>query len=185
MKDLILEHKTGFSSILPFTIYEPNGNIFYSSDFTDHIKNGKRLDFNLPAGDYKYNGSFIKLDRPVPVKQISLPMKERNITPRRYEILFGDNPNKCTIFYDKGVILFDNSLKSIPLYEKYAIYFHELSHHWYKTEWKADLFAAKKLLDLGFNPSQIGLTSLDTLSNKPESFERKVRMINTLTNNKG
>jgi len=185
VRDLILEKKTGFTSLLPFTIYELNGNIFYSSDFTDKIAKGERLDFNLPAGDYKYNGSFIKLEHPVPVKQISLPMKERNIVAKRYEIIFGDNPNKCTIFYGEGVILFDKSFRNVPLYIKYAIYFHELGHHWYKTESKADLFATKKLLDLGFNPSQIGLASLDSLTNKPESFERKMKTVNLLTNNKG
>jgi hypothetical protein len=61
MKDLILEEKAGFSSLLPFEIREPNGNIFYASDFTVHIENGERLEFNLPLGEYRYNGSFIKL----------------------------------------------------------------------------------------------------------------------------
>jgi hypothetical protein len=185
MKDLILEEKTGFSSSLPFTIYEPNGTIFYSSDFTDKIENGIRLDFNLPAGTYKYDGSFIKLPSPVPVKQIPLPVKERNIAMRRYEIKFGNNPNKCTIFYGKSLILFDESFRNKPMYIKYAIYYHELGHHWYKTESKADLFATKKLLDLGFNPSQIGMASLESLSNRPESYERKMKTVNMLTNNKG
>ncbi len=185
MKDLILEHKTGFSSILPFAIYEPNGTLFYSSDFTDHIKNGERLDFNLPAGSYKFDGLFTKLSFPVPVKNINLPLPERNINRKRYEIIWGDNPNKCSIFYKEGVILFDNSLKSKPLYVKYGIYYHELGHHWYKTESKADLFAAKKMLDKGFNPSQIGLVVLESLSDKPESYERKKNLVIHLTNNKG
>lgn len=183
MLDLILEEKTGFSSTLPFVIYELNGNIFYSSDFTDKIEKGETLNFNLPAGSYKYNGSFIKLPKPVPIKTITLPPRERNLANKRYNITFGDNPNKCTIFYDKGIILFDNQFKNSPLYVKYAIYYHELGHHWYKTEFKADLFSAKKMLDKGFNPSQIGMNILDSLSEK--SFERKMKIINSLTNNQG
>jgi hypothetical protein len=185
MRELKLEEKTGFSSLLPFTIYELNGQVFYSSDFTDHISAGRRLDFNLPAGEYKYDGSFTKLSSPVPVVSVTLPMHERNIQKKRYEIRFGENPNKCTIFYDEGVILFDNSFRNKPLYIKYAIYFHELGHHWYKTEWKADLFSIKKMLDKGFNPSQIGLASLETLTSKPESYERKMRSVSTLTKNLG
>jgi hypothetical protein len=185
MQELNLENKTGFTTSLPFTVYELNGNIFYSSDFTDKIENGERLDFNLPAGEYKYDGSFIKLSMPVPVKQIALPSKERNIAMRKYKIEFGNNPNKCTIFYGKSLILFDESFRSKPLYVKYAIYYHELGHHWYKTESKADLFATKKLLDLGFNPSQIGLASLESLTDKPDSFDRKMKTVNLLTNNKG
>lgn len=183
MRDLILEHKTGFSSTLPFEIFEPNGNLFYSSDFTDHIAKGERLDFNLPAGEYKYNGSFIKLSSPVNVLNVTLPLKERNIEKKRYEIKFGDNPNKCTIFYKEGIILFDSSFKSKPLYVKYCIYYHELGHHWYKTESKADLFALKKMLDKGFNPSQIGMASLGSLSEN--SFDRKMKTVSILTNNKG
>jgi hypothetical protein len=183
MRDLVLEEKTGFYSTMPFTVYEPDGKIFYSSDFVDKIANGKKHEFNLPAGIYKYDGSFIKLDRPVPVKNIALPQKERNIIRKRYNIEFGDNPNKCTIFYAKGLILFDNSFKNKPLYIKYAIYYHELGHHFYKTEAKADLYAAKMMLDKGFNPSQIGMASINTLSNN--SFDRKMKTVNSLTKNFG
>ncbi len=185
MKDLILEKKTGFRSTMPFTIYELNGNIFYSSDFTDKIANGQPLEFNIPEGSYKYNGSFVKLDSPVAVKNVMLPPKERFISTKKYDIIFGDNPNKCTIFYDKGIILFDNQFRNAPLYIKYGIYFHELGHHWYRTEGKADLYAAKKMLDKGFNPSQIAMAVMESLTNKPDSFERKVRMVNSMTNNKG
>jgi len=183
MIDLILEERTRFSTILPFEIYEPSGQIFYSSDFTDVISKGKKLEFNLPAGIYKYNGSFIKLAFPVKTLDILLPSKERNFVKKRYDIQWGNNPDKCTIFYDKGLILFDNSLKSLPLYVKYGIYFHELGHHYYKTEYKADLFSAKKMLDKGFNPSQIGRVALESLSNN--SMERKMKIVNTLTKNLG
>jgi hypothetical protein len=188
MRDLILEKKTGFSSLLPFVIYETNGTIFYSSDFTSKIANGERLSFNLPAGIYKYDGSFTKLDSPVSTRPIMLPPKERNIAYKRYNIVFGDNPNKCSIFYDTGEILFDNSFRDKPLYIKYGIYFHELGHHWYKTEAKADLFSAYKMLIVGFNPSQIGLVPLTTLSDRPESDDRKGSMAEILaylTKNEG
>lgn len=184
MRDLILEEKTGFLSTLPFKIFDMSGQIFYSSEFTNKIANGQKLEFNLPAGQYKYDGSFVKLDNPVRTENIHLPLKERNIPHGRYEIVFGNNPNKCSIFYDKGIILFDNSFKKKPLYVRYTIYFHELGHHWYKTEGKADLYAAKKLLDLGFNPSQIQIALLESLT-LPESFERKMNMVYKLTKNNG
>ena len=185
MKDLILEEKTGFVSSLPFCIYETDGQVFYSSEFTDKIAKGERLEFNLPAGNYRYDGSFIKLPFPIPVRHITLPPKERNYTPKRYEIRFGVNPNKCTIYYAEGLILFDNSFREKPLYIKYAIYFHELGHHYYRSESKADLFSIKKMLDKGFNPSQIGLASLYSLSSKPDSMERKIKTVNVLTKNLG
>lgn len=185
MRDLRLEEKTGFSSLLPFVVYESGGQVFYSSEFTTHIAEGRRLEFNLPAGNYRYDGQFIKLPHPVRIMNITLPQKERNIQKKKYEIRFGSNKNKCTIFYDEGLILFDDSFRSKPMYIKEAIYAHELGHHWYRTEWKADLYAARYMLQRGYNPSQIGLASVESLTDKPESYERKMRTVHLLTNNKG
>jgi hypothetical protein len=184
MRSMILEQKTGFSSTLPFTIYEDDGTtIFYDSTFTDHIAKGEKLNFNLPAFEYRYDGSFIKLDSPVATKTINLPLPERNIPRGKYDIIFGDNPSKCTILYDEKIILFDNSFKSEPLYIKYGIYFHELGHHWYKSEDKADTFAVWKMLNKGFNPSQIMRLALEGLSDK--SDERRAKILSMLTNNAG
>jgi hypothetical protein len=182
MKSMILENKTGFETSLPFDIFDNKGLLFYSSEFTDHIQKGEKIRFNLPAGIYNYNGSFISLPAPVRFKEITLPMKERNLNgiSKRYQIIFGDNPNKCTIFYDKGVILFDSKYKNEPLYIRYGIYFHELGHHFYKTEEKADLYACKKMLDFGFNPSQVGRVGLMSLSNS--SFDRKEKIVKTIKN---
>lgn len=179
MKNLVLENKTGFTTLLPFTIYELNGNIFYSSDFVNKIEKGERLNFNIPAGRYTYEGAFIKLDNPIKFKPITLPNKERNLPKKKYKIIFGNNPNKCSIFYSTGIILFDEVFRTAPLYVKYGIYFHELGHHFYKTEKFADLYAVKKMLDYGFNPSQIGRVSIFGLSS--ESMERKDFIIKKLT----
>lgn len=183
MKDLILEQKTGFQSIMPFTILDRNGKLFYDDTFTKHIARGEKLRFNLPMGIYKYDGNFIKLDKPIETLKVPMPLFERIYPKQRYKIEFGENPSKCTIYYDKSLILFDNSFKDKPLYVKYLIYYHELGHHFYKTESKADFYAAKKLLELGFNPSQIGRACLDSLGEK--SYERKIKMVNMLTKNKG
>jgi hypothetical protein len=183
MRKIILNEKSGFASQMPFKIFEPNGNLFYSDTFTKVINNGNILQFNLPAGEYEYDGNFIKLPNPVKVINVPLPMKERNLAHGRYQIIFGNNPNKCTIFYDDSVILFDNSFKNEPLFYKYCVYFHELGHHWYVTEYKADLYSCKKMLDYGFNPTQIALAIFDSLSEKQR--ERKLSIINNLTKNLG
>lgn len=181
MQKLILETKTGFSSILPFRIFDNKGILFYSSDFVSKISNGQRQNFNLPSGIYEYEGYIIKLPNPIKFKEIKLPIPERNKEQRKYKILFGNNPNKCSIFYDKGIILFDKSFLTKPLYIRYNIYFHELGHHFYKTEKLADLYAAKKMLEKGFNPSQIGYGILDSLSSFQQ--ERKVFTIQKLLKN--
>lgn len=181
MRELKLENKSGFRAGFPFAIYEKNGNLFYSDTFTDKIEKGKQLYFNLPPGVYNYEGTIYKLETPVKTKEINLPPFERLLPKKRYEIIFGANPNKCTIFYKPGIILFDNAFKDAPLYIKFAIYFHELGHHYYKTEKYADLYAVKKMLEFGFNPSQIGRTNIFSL--REDKLERKKYIIDKLTNN--
>lgn len=178
MLKLNLDKKTGFSSLLPFEIFDEDGNLFYDSSYTDKIEKGERLTFNLPAGKYLYEGLITKLFDPVYYKPKKLPPKQRSRPRRRYKIVFGDNPNKCTIFYSKGVILFDVSFKKLPLYVRYNVYFHEQGHHFYKTEKYADLFAHNKMLKVGFNPSQIGRAQLLALDGKrSDSAERQKYII--------
>ena len=170
MLKLTLKQKTGFSSKLPFTIYDRWGNEFYSSTFVNK-KDSERYFFNLPAGEYSYNGILEKLPKPIEQPNIILPSKERNFKPKRYKITFKSNRNKCTIYHDLGVIEFDVAFYKAPIYILYDVYFHELGHNFYKSEHLADLYATKKMLELGFNQSQIARIPLLTL--RPHNTHRK------------
>lgn len=182
MREIILEKKTGFETSLPFKIFEPNGNEFFSSEFTNKIQNGEVLKFNLPPGKWSVEGSIRRLSEPVKFSSIKLPPPERRIKKRKYQIIFGHNKNKCTIYYKAGLIVFDNAFKDAPLYIKFDIYYHELGHHLYKTEKFADLYAINKMLQFGFNPSQIGRAKLFSLSSK--SYERKENGVNAVLQTK-
>lgn len=179
MQKISINKKTGFTTLWPFVIFDKNKVLFYSSNFTDKIKKGERLNFNLPPGVFYYEGSFRKLDFPVKQKEIKLPKSERNIPIRQYKILFKENPNKCSINYAMGVIIFDNKFKTAPMYEKYYIYFHEIGHHFYKSEHLADLYATKKMLEVGFNISQIGRVPITTLTQEDNLF-RKINVLKSL-----
>jgi hypothetical protein len=178
MINLDVREKSGFRSTMPFQIFDRWNNLFYSSDFTNNIKNGKAQLFNLPVGRYSYNGNLIRLASPIKQKEIILPPPERHYQKSKYKIVFKENINKCSIFYDEGLIIFDPSFKKLPLYVLYFVYFHEIGHHLYSTESKADLFAVKEMLESGFNMSQIGKAPLLSLSEK--SFNRKENIINSL-----
>ena len=166
MKSLTLTEKKGFSSLLPFSIYDNSGVIFYSDKFTTVISEGKRLFFNLPKGEYFVKGFIQKLAKPIESENIELPRPERFKPLKKYRVIYRKNPNKCTIYYNAGLIVFDASFKRYPKFIRDNIYFHELGHHIYKSEELADLFAAKKMLEKGYNKSQIGLTSLIALSDR-------------------
>jgi len=178
MKRLVLFGKRGFVAKKPFKIFDERNKLFYSDTFTNMMKKGEPLYFNLPKGEYKLEGSIFKLNNPVKQKEIHLPKKERNIPKRKFHIMYGTNPNKCTVFWKNSVILFDNSFLEVPKYILFDIFFHELGHRFYKTEHLADLYATKRMLQVGFNKSQIGRSVMDTLSDN--SHYRKVMKIESM-----
>jgi hypothetical protein len=53
-----------------------------------------------------------------------------------------------------------------------------MGHSKYKTEKYADLFAANEMLKKGYNPSQIGVAPIDSLSEM--QYERKRFIVNNL-----
>lgn len=111
--------------------------------------------FNLPKGVYECNLEVKKLDKPVVYSTPSLPSRERTVKlPKNFKVLLIDNPNKCSVVMELGLILLDKSLKESP--EPFIVYilFHELGHFFYKSEDKCDRFAEYQMLKRGYNPSQ-------------------------------
>jgi hypothetical protein len=172
MRPLILHKKTGFRNLKtsePVVIRDFRGVIFYD---TNGI--GKVEKFNLPAGNYFIDKGFIKPMRfPRCYKLSKLPEPERSLpNPKFFSVLFGNNPNKCSISWPNRRILFDNSLKSYTLPELYFILFHEFGHQLYGTEKYADLFSANMMKRRGFNPSQCGESIITSLSKKQKARKK-------------
>lgn len=149
--------------------------------------------FNLPTGKYIIDsGSFHPMASPVNFKLENLPMAETAFSqpPTDFRIEFGDNKNKCSIFWKERVIIFDHSFEEKPLPELYFIYFHELGHSKYgyerlytmkQSEAFCDMYASNAMLRMGFNPSQVIKAPKDSLSDKQNY--RKNYIEETLLNN--
>lgn len=179
MRKLEVSKKTGYKVndiYSPIVIRDYRGIMFYTTEpLLPRVK-----EFNLPVGSYMVDsGYFSPMTFPVQYKLIRLPFPERFLPkPKDFVICFGDNPNKCTIFWDKGIIMFDNSFREKPLPQLYFILFHEFGHARYKTEKYADLYAVNSMLAKGFNPSQIGMAPIQSLSNYADY--RKENVVNRL-----
>lgn len=178
MYPLNVTKKTGFKNLTPkeFTIFDSNGVIFYSNK--NLVK--KDISFNLPKGVYVSDTQFEVLKKPVLTPKINLPKPERKISTKGFKILYAENPNKATINYALKTITFDKSFlhKSKP--ERVFVLLHEKGHGYYGTEKYADLYAAKKMLSLGYNISQIGLSQDNVLSDRSSSIDRKNFIVNNL-----
>ena len=124
-------------------------------------------------------GNIRPLTRPVKYKLYRLPKIERKYpSPYNFKIIFGYNPNKCTVSWIKKTILFDDNLKEKTVPELFFILYHEYGHKKYKTEKYADLYATNMMLKKGYNPSQIGAAPVTSLSSK--QLPRKKYIVNKI-----
>lgn len=176
MKKLIINSKSGFKTPdKRIKIYDQRNVIFYDSIWTKNF-NGF---FYLPKGVFFTDNNFFKIKyKPRKVKK--LPKNERDLKHdwTNFRIIFKYNPHKASILHNKATIIFDNSFRKAPLFQLVFILLHEKGHRYFKTEEKADAYAVRAMIKRGYNPSQIALAPLFTLSN--DNMSRKRNVLNIL-----
>jgi hypothetical protein len=134
--------------------------------------------FNLPPGQYEYEGTMFLCDAIDYSKLISYPKREKKIKVKGIKkIKIGTNPNKCSIWTNTGIVLIDkeflNSLKLNLL--KLFVILHEKGHYYYFTESYCDTYAKNKLLKAGYNPSQIwGLSKAMLKSGERSDYLKEI-----------
>lgn len=174
MSFFFVNKKSGFVCYDPnLRIYDDSARPFYFRD--EPIKHR----FNLPKGLYFTNNDLIPKKSPFEFKKKKLPKPDkRGVLPRGFKVVFKPNSNKCTVYIPKEgiskkrvLIVADPSLKELPKYFLVFIFFHELGHFYYKggtekNESKCDDFAFNKMLDKGYNISQIVQACKYTLSER-------------------
>lgn len=171
---LNLDRKTGFSSMdETIAIYDEHFAPFYIIS-----KKGKTIEFNLPKGTYHTDNSLKVLSSPVKYNVPALPKAEKQMTPpSNIEIVWMENPNKCSILLNTGLIVCSPYIKSKSRAEQMFIIYHELGHYLYKTEKYCDLYATKRMIEEGFNPSQC-VFSVNGCLTQDKSVDRKENVFN-------
>ncbi len=185
MRKLVVMKKTGFKindPSKPVIIRDNRGILFYSTETLINRPGKPNPDcFNLPGfGTYNVEtGSFSQLPEPVKYKYASLPpLIRRYESPFDFKILWGNNPNKCTVKWDDKVILFDKQFEEKPLPQVFFILYHEFAHAFFEEETYCDQMAGNYMKAKGFNPSQIGAAPLLALSDR--QHQRKVNMVESI-----
>lgn len=179
MRKLVVTKKTGFKVTIPnipVIIRDFRGVIFYTTEpLLPSVKK-----FNLPKGVYFVDsGYFTPMERPRKYKILPLPPPQRNYPkPFKFKVLFGNNPNKCSIIWDLKTILFDRQFLEKPKFVLDFILFHEFGHALYLSEHLADRLSANYMFIRGYNPSQIGTAPFISLSER--QIGRKKFMVNGL-----
>lgn len=116
---------------------------------------------NLPfEGFYSFSGyGFIVMETTPLIYsdiKISLPEPERNPASFGIAKVNVDNLSNspARIAVDKNLIILNPKFFNYPVEIRFFILLHEVGHHFYKTEWKCDQYAAHHFLKMGLNPSQ-------------------------------
>lgn len=180
---LTVKEKSGFNNTTGnrIVLLDSRGVVFYDTNF----KNSPVWRFNLPKGEYFIErGKFTKLNAPIDYPLLPLPDPDRNKRddPNHFAIEFADNPHKASIDWQAKKITFDDSFKELPLSIVMTVLEHEKAHRYYSSEDACDTLAYNKMIERGYNPSQIALAFLDTIRNR--SCEHTVsNIIDKNTNN--
>ena len=174
MATLALDKKTGFKSgDAVICIYDEDFAPFYYME-----RKGKEISFNLPKGVYHTENNITALKSPIQYASPSLPKAEKNLqAPDSIEIIWSENPHKCSILLNIGLIVCSPYIKSKSRAEQMFIIYHELGHYLYKTESYCDLYATKRMLEDGFNPSQC-VYSVNGCLTHDKSIARKDNVYN-------
>lgn len=183
---LDLKEKTGFRNINygePIIIWDHRNIPFYDSRYL----NKPVKCFNLPKGRFNIiSGKIAKTVRPYEYQKFNLPKPQKNKPlPHDFKVIFTDTPHKALIDWEKKEIIFDNYFKLRPLPEVLFIFFHEMGHskwggyipgtkQYNDAEHYCDMFAHNMMLEEGYNPSQIGLSPIKSLSDRQPKRKEKL-----------
>lgn len=179
MEKLVLDRVTGFRVVDPYEpviIRDKRGVLFYSTeDMTPRVTY-----FNMPEGVFFVDSGWIEpVEKPRVYELAKLPPVERDYGPMdHFKITYESNPNKCTVYWDLEEIVFDTSFQERPIPEVMFILFHEYGHRYFETEKYADLYASNRMKIAGYNPSQIALAQVGSLSER--QMPRKEFLVNRL-----
>lgn len=137
----------------PFVVTDREGIIYY-------LKQGKQeYMFNLPAGEFYFSQPVQILNIGPPIEyrlKKNLPRPEHEFKNFRFSIKTEPGQKGLAkITFPEGIISVNEKFHKLPAPVQYWIVEHEKGHQFYATEEFADMYALKKYLSAGFNPSTI------------------------------
>lgn len=118
-------------------------------------------------------------------QNIELPTPDR--VPNGKTLFVSSNP--CPKFTPArmnrftGEVQVRDDFKKLPNEQRYFILMHEEGHTLYSKEEDCDLYALKKFLNKGFNPSQAFYALKKNLRNAPENYARIKKIFDQIKEN--
>jgi hypothetical protein len=167
-----------------FSLYDSKNRLYYKRD----VEGIEKIKINFPfAITLKTNNDFDILNVSnlvIKDNQIELPTYERK---RAKEFTITHSNKKTSpswINTHTGEIFYNDIFLKLSLPTRLFILLHEIGHFYYKTEWKADLFAYKHFMALGHNSSQAFYSISKVLSPTKKNYIRIENLFNQIKKSK-
>ena len=177
-----------FYSKIPdrFEIYDSKGELYFFRNLTQN--NGK-IKINIAKADtFTVNAEcYIKV---LPLEiiniKVKLPPKEKDFFHNRFTYRF--NPTlkgtPARNFYQQGVIEYSSEFLKLPFPVRVFIICHEIGHSYYHDEEKADLYACKLFLKLGYNGTTAIHSLTDVLNYNSAKNKRRIKRLFEILKNR-
>lgn len=156
-------------------ILNSDGTIFY-----DQPNTTGEIYFNLPKGLYETKNNLTPSEfRKYKLPNLA-PHDKKFVFPKDIKIVVRPNKNKCSIDTAANIIYIDPSINKLPKNVRIFVLLHEVGHYLWKiadtpnAEKYCDTFACRKMLEIGFNPTQCYDGANLCLSDSMPSLERKI-----------
>jgi hypothetical protein len=161
-------------------IYDEFGRVYIKRNPADCIN------FNVvKAGYFSCPNGYIE-SKPLKLPEpnfMELYEAERN-RGKQFEIVYnnaiGSTPARIFTNLPVAKIEVNEVFMAMPPQYKLFILLHEMGHMYYETEEKADLYALKKFLEMGYNASQAYYCLESILKQTPQSISRLKHIISQL-----
>lgn len=163
-------------------IHDDRNRIYY---FRDLAENQSEFETNiLRAGKYFIN---VRAEvRAYPLKKyklnFELPEFDKYFPHSHFKIVF--NPHlvgtPARNFYKEGIIEIGEKFKELPFQIRLFILCHEVGHSFYHDEDKADLYALKLFLDMGYSKTMALHALTDVLTKSPQKQQRINHLLKAL-----
>ena len=180
--------KVNFYSKIPdrFEIYDGAGNLYFWRNLTP---SNTSIKVNIAKADtFTTNAEcYIKV-LPLEIVQIRVPLppKEKDFFHKKFKFVY--NPNlkgtPARNFYKKGIIEYSPEFLKLPFPIKVFIICHEIGHSYYHDEEKADLFACKLFLKLGYNGTSALYSLTDVLNYDSNKNKLRIKRLYEILKNR-
>ena len=169
-----------------FELYDSNGELYFWRNLT---QKNDIIKVNLAKPDTFTTLQDVSI-KILPLEiidiKVKLPPKEKDYFHKKFTFRY--NPalkgTPARNFYKKGIIEYSPQFLNLPFPIRVFIMCHEIGHSYYHSEEKADLYACKLFLKLGYNGTTAIHSLTDVLNYDSKQNKQRIKRLFDILNDR-